>query len=288
MLDCLLGLTPASPEGYTALLVAVDPFTKWVEAWPIRNVCSHEVAWLLHTEIVCRYGKPQMVRTDGGAEFRGAFVDYCAAYGIRHRRVTPHHPQAAGQVERVNGLLRMGFRLAKAAGIDWFNAYPEVLAGLRQLPSRTHDITPFFAQFKQEPVHPSDVQVWAPEDALGWWAPDADMEAVSAAFAEQWASMLPTIRAKLTRGDSAMKRQYERKQALRAAGVVHIFAPGDQVLLQEYRPGKMQPRARGPYTFVRYGAGEGCTARVSSGARVFTCSAAQLIPVLGAAEPQME
>ena len=73
--------------------------------------------------------------------------------------------------------------------------------------------------------------MWAPEDALGWWAADIDMEDVSVAFAEQWASMLPTIRAKLTRGDAAMKRQYKRKQALRAAGVVHIFAPGDQVLL---------------------------------------------------------
>ena len=96
VLDCLLGLTPASPEGFTELLMAVDPFTKWVEVWTIQSVSSHEVVWLLHTKIVCQYGNPQMVQTDGGVEFCGAFVDYCAAYGIRHHRVTPHHPQVAG------------------------------------------------------------------------------------------------------------------------------------------------------------------------------------------------
>ena len=40
-----------------------------------------------------------------------------------------------------------------------------------------------------------------------------------------------------------MKHQYECKQAFWAAGVIHIFAPGDQVLLQEHRQGKLQPWA---------------------------------------------
>ena len=102
-------------------------------------------------------------------------------------------------------MLRAGFRLAKAAGIEWYNALPEVLAGLRQLPSRTHDLTPFYAVFKQEPVHPSDVQVWGPDDALGWWAPDKTVEEVAAAFQAVWVAMLPAVRNKLSHTDVAMK-----------------------------------------------------------------------------------
>ena len=69
--------------------------------------------------------------------------------------------------------------------------------------------------------------------------------------------------------------------------VHYCFMAGDLVLHLACREGKLSPRAWGPYTFVHYGAGEGCTARVSSGTRVFTCSAAQLIPILGVDEPEL-
>ena len=96
VLNHITGLSPASPDGHTAVLTMVDPFSKWVEAHPLKSPSSDEVVWLFHTEVVCRFGKPALVRMDGGPEFSRAFVDYLTAYGIRHRRITPHHPQAAG------------------------------------------------------------------------------------------------------------------------------------------------------------------------------------------------
>ena len=32
VLDCINGLKPPLPEGYTTVLVIIDPFSKWVEA----------------------------------------------------------------------------------------------------------------------------------------------------------------------------------------------------------------------------------------------------------------
>ena len=48
VLDCITGLKPPSPEGYTAVLVIIDPFSKWVEAWPIKGPSSEEITRIFH------------------------------------------------------------------------------------------------------------------------------------------------------------------------------------------------------------------------------------------------
>ena len=150
VLDCITGLKPPSPEGYTAVLVIVDPFSKWVEAWPICGPNSEEVTRIFHWHIMCRFGKQGVVRTDGGPEFRGAFVDYTTIYGIFHRHISAYNARAAGQVERVNGLLKSAMRMMADGpqGIPWYQSLPDVLAGLRFLPSRTHRLSPFEAVYK--------------------------------------------------------------------------------------------------------------------------------------------
>ena len=42
-----------------------------------------DVTKLFHSEIVCRFGKPAVVRTDGGKEFQGVFAEYLHTYGIK-------------------------------------------------------------------------------------------------------------------------------------------------------------------------------------------------------------
>ena len=72
-----------------------------------------------------------------------------------------------------------------------------------------------------------------------------------------------------------MKKAYEWKQNLKAVGVEHIFAPGDQVLVKSHLAGKLKPKALGPYTFMRYGGDRRFgMAKVNTRQRVLTCSAA--------------
>ena len=74
------------------MVVAVCPFSKWVEAAPLVNKSSHVVATWFHSEIVCRYGVPWGVRLDQGKEFRGFFEQYCKYLGIRLLTVYTAHP----------------------------------------------------------------------------------------------------------------------------------------------------------------------------------------------------
>ena len=68
-LDSIVNLAPATPSGAQNVIVAVDPYSKWVEASPVDNLTSHEAANWLHSQIVCRYGVPYCIRTDRGVEY---------------------------------------------------------------------------------------------------------------------------------------------------------------------------------------------------------------------------
>ena len=76
------------------------------------------------------------------------------------------HPRANGLVERYNGVIRRGLRMQLAAlpGIHPKEALPDVLAGLRLLPTRI-GYSPFQLLYKQTPRWPlGDVQVIGGDD----------------------------------------------------------------------------------------------------------------------------
>ena len=49
-------------------------------------------------------------------------------------------------------------------GLPWYQSLPDILAGFRFLPSQMHRLTPFEAVYKQEPQHPSGIQVYGPDE----------------------------------------------------------------------------------------------------------------------------
>ena len=53
----LVGLLQRAPRGYTHLLVAINKFSKWIEARPIGKIKS-EQAVLFFIDIVYRFGVP--------------------------------------------------------------------------------------------------------------------------------------------------------------------------------------------------------------------------------------
>jgi len=61
----LVGPLKMVPGGFMHLLVAVDKFTKWIEAWPI-TVIKSEQAVLFFMDIIHRFGVPNSIITDNG------------------------------------------------------------------------------------------------------------------------------------------------------------------------------------------------------------------------------
>ena len=66
--------------------------------------------------------------------------------------IAPANPRANGVVERYNACLKAGFRrMASVAGIGWEDALPDILSGLRFLPTKL-GVAPYLLVFKQEPL----------------------------------------------------------------------------------------------------------------------------------------
>ena len=75
-----------------------------------------------------------------------------------------------------------------------------------------------------------------------------------------------------------MKRKYKTEACLKGLGVSYIFAPREEVMLKDFRVGKLTPRAWGPFKFICYEADGGCTTLIHDGSKLQRVSAAHLLP----------
>jgi transposase InsO family protein len=77
----------------------------------IVNVRSEE-AVSLFTDIIYRFGIPNMIITDNGTQFTGKkFLNFCDDNNIRVDWSAVAHPKTNGQVERANGMILQGLKL---------------------------------------------------------------------------------------------------------------------------------------------------------------------------------
>jgi len=163
----LVGPLKKAARGYTHLLVAIDKFSKWIEAQPITNIRS-EQAILLFIDIIHRFGIPNVIITDNGTQFTGKkFLDFNERHHIRVNWSAVAQPQTNGQVERANDMILQGlkpriYNWLKKFGKKWVEELSSVLWSLRTTPSRYHEIHPVFMVYGSKAVLPTDLEYWSP------------------------------------------------------------------------------------------------------------------------------
>ena len=88
----MVGPFKTACSGMTHLLVAVDKFTKWIEAKPTKKL-NGPTAVTFISVIAVRYGIPHNIITDNGTNFaKGALAHFCATQGIRLDLASVAHP----------------------------------------------------------------------------------------------------------------------------------------------------------------------------------------------------
>src|ERR1044072_7158624 len=93
-LDMVGPLKKSSKGGRTHLLVAVDKFTKWIEAVPITNSTALTAVNFIKS-IIFRFGVPHNIVTDNGTNFTAAkFQNFCEELGIKIDYASVVHPQS--------------------------------------------------------------------------------------------------------------------------------------------------------------------------------------------------
>ena len=70
----ILGPLPKSNRGNYYILVISDYFSKWTEAYAIRNHKAKTIARKLVEEFICRFGAPYTIHTDQGRDFESNLI----------------------------------------------------------------------------------------------------------------------------------------------------------------------------------------------------------------------
>ena len=93
----LIGSLPTGKGGVKYAVVAVDYFTKWVEAEPLASITTKKVLDFVVKNIICRFGLPAKIVSDNDTQFDSdVFTDFCARHGIQKSFSAVAHPQANG------------------------------------------------------------------------------------------------------------------------------------------------------------------------------------------------
>lgn len=96
----ILGPFPVTDSGNRYVLVAMDYFTKWPEAYAVPDQSATTTAEKLVEEMFTRFGVPAELHSDQGRNFESqVFSEVCQRLGVSKTRTTPLHPQSDGLVE---------------------------------------------------------------------------------------------------------------------------------------------------------------------------------------------
>jgi hypothetical protein len=140
--------------------VAVDYFTKWVEAKALANITAPTIQKFFWQNIVCRFGVPRELTLDNGKQFDYySFKEYCRILGT-HAKFSSYHPQSNGAVERENGLIFLGIKkcLFDQKKGKWTNELPKVIWSHNTTVSRATGFTPFRLLFGTEAMTPEEIK----------------------------------------------------------------------------------------------------------------------------------
>ena len=82
------------------VLVVVDHFTRYVQAFVTKNHTARTTARVLYNNYFSVFGFPQHLMLDQGTEFCGKVIAaMCSLLGVEKIQTTPYHPQTNGSTE---------------------------------------------------------------------------------------------------------------------------------------------------------------------------------------------
>ena len=108
----IMGPFPKTDNDNEYLLVVGDYFTKWAEAFPLKNHTAQTVADVSVEEFVALYGLPRSLHLDQGREFESQLIaELYKLLRVKKTRTVPYNPKSDGLVERCNMTLKQMFTM---------------------------------------------------------------------------------------------------------------------------------------------------------------------------------
>jgi hypothetical protein len=151
----LLGPLPPAQGNLKYVVVAVEYFSKWIEAKPLATITSVTVQKFFWQNIVCRFGVPKAITVDNGTQFDAeTFKYFCDQIGTKIHFTSVRHSESNGLVERANGIIMTG--IIKLIFNQPRGKFPDELINMvwshNTTISRSTGFTPFNILFGDEAI----------------------------------------------------------------------------------------------------------------------------------------
>jgi len=155
----ITGPHPKSRNGYVYILTLVDYFSKWSDAFPIRNQEAGTIAKVLVDRVFSYFGSPIQILSDRGRNFESRlFNEMCRRLGVDHLRTTVFKPSTNGLVERFHRTLNSVLgKVVSSNQRDWDEHLPYAVAAYRATVHETTGYTPNYLFFGRENRAPLDL-----------------------------------------------------------------------------------------------------------------------------------
>ncbi|XP_025664392.1 uncharacterized protein [Arachis hypogaea] len=155
----LLGPFPVGPGQVKYLIVAINYYTKWIEAEPLASLSSSNCKKFMWRQVITHFGIPEVVISDNGTQFTDKkFTEFLTGLGIKQKFSSVEHPQTNGQVESANKVILLGLkkRLENKKGA-WADELASVLWSYRTTEQSSTGETPFCLTYGVDAVIPVEI-----------------------------------------------------------------------------------------------------------------------------------
>ena len=162
----MVGPFPPSAKNHNRYIITcIDHFSGYAEAVAVPAKSTSNVIDFFVSSIVARYGVPEILICDQGAEFQSAeFRKVLEELGTEMRRASQYHPQTNGKVERMHRTIKAILaKLVDNEQSEWESRLQEALMAYRISVSETTHFSPHNLLYGKRPRVPAARLI--PDDA---------------------------------------------------------------------------------------------------------------------------
>jgi hypothetical protein len=229
------------------IVVAIEYFSKWVEARAIPDQKTKTVAKFFFEDVICRHGTPKILISDRGLTFRSELIaELNKKFNINHRLTTPYRPQTNGLVERFNRTIGESLAKMSQTKSDWDMYLPAMLFAYRTMKQNTTKFTPFMLMYGRQPVLPIELEI-EPYDQNGNTPKDIQDLLIERTnkIVDFQNNVVPEAQTNIENAQKKMKKRHDETAQ-------PSFKIGDKVLvhqtqLQANLSAKLEDKWIGPY-----------------------------------------
>nr|XP_009622012.1 uncharacterized protein LOC104113524 [Nicotiana tomentosiformis] len=159
-MDVIGPIEPTASSYHCFILVAIDHFTKWVDASTYKAVTKKVVADFVRNNIACRFGIPESINTDNAVNLNSDLMrEIYEKFIIVHHNFTTYIPHMNEVVEAANKNIKRILPKIVNNHRKWHEKLSFALLGYRTTMRTSTGEIPYMLVYGTEVVIPVEVEI---------------------------------------------------------------------------------------------------------------------------------